>query len=642
MASPPKNPNRDNESKRQSERKKSGVNHAKKGNRDGNKMFTFKIVANSGDPGLSENEHFDILSRFLICELESGNRVPTNMQSGSLYYLVKRPEHLWINCEKVGSEPNYEQTRRKDYSGNITVGKAGYPSIKTIPMIDRPYTVGEIISAKKMPRMEIPETSAIFTSAFNSSWGGGDFASIYSSGKDKIIGLPDDRSKYTQEYWTHYGPASSVSVAPGRIYDPENPHRQIAQNNPGDVIKQLKPLYPASNSYRSPITSTEASAGVKRTFDFGLSASSFWFILHYYLVHYSLGICNPDNASTIESLKAGTQKYQGRSGLTDFEGRDYPPLINQKGGFLGQNILFSNVAFEDVNMDDKQRVETNECMPLIIASPNQFPTPKYRMSGAIIYNPTYAVIASAQGGAGFVFGGQKTIKVKVQILDNGVAFGGTSWTGAPNGTGGTSGINVQDQINKLDALFIGNSPSANINFQLDEIVTHSVGYGSTINQSDNSFKDVYPAIDPEHYFNIWMIPCMTGSCGSWATFPTSHGSSHDGIVVASHNLVGGGTQDNYSDGHMGLAHEAGHYFGLYHIWGDGDCSQDDGIDDTPNQDGPVDHCPDPAPDSCEPGVKVLTNNYMNYTNDACTNNFTQQQVYRMQATIETVRQSLSE
>ncbi|MBK8471650.1 MAG: hypothetical protein IPL33_05335 [Sphingobacteriales bacterium] len=31
-------------------------------------------------------------------------------------------------------------------------------------------------------------------------------------------------------------------------------------------------------------------------------------------------------------------------------------------------------------------------------------------------------------------------------------------------------------------------------------------------------------------------------------------------------------------------HEVGHYLGLRHIWGDGDCTQDDGIDDTPDAD----------------------------------------------------------
>ncbi|MEZ4981816.1 MAG: M43 family zinc metalloprotease [Saprospiraceae bacterium] len=34
-----------------------------------------------------------------------------------------------------------------------------------------------------------------------------------------------------------------------------------------------------------------------------------------------------------------------------------------------------------------------------------------------------------------------------------------------------------------------------------------------------------------------------------------------------------------------LSHEMGHYFGLRHVWGDGDCTEDDGIDDTPDMAG---------------------------------------------------------
>ena len=384
----------DKEKRDDSERGKSNKNYEKRGEKkDGNKMYQFKVIANAGDPGLTENEHFDILSRFLICEKESGNRVPTNHQYGKLYYLVKRPEALWIGAEAVGSHPNYAETRRKDYAGNVTVGKASYPSIKTIPNINRPYTVGEIITAKKIPRMEIPETSAFFSSAFPYSWGGADFQDIYSAGKDKIIGVPDDRCKFSTEYWTHYGPASSVTVAPGKIFDQAG--NLVKTNNIGTVVKQLKPLFPSANNYRSPVTKAQSLAGVSRMYDFPLSTHNYWMILHYYLVHYSLGICNPDNMTTIEALKNGTQKYQG-NGQVDFEGKPYPNLINRKGGFLGQNIILSNVQYEDVNMDDKQRVEVNECMPLIIASPNQFPTPKYRQAGAIVYQPSYSVVSAAQ------------------------------------------------------------------------------------------------------------------------------------------------------------------------------------------------------------------------------------------------------
>jgi hypothetical protein len=37
-------------------------------------------------------------------------------------------------------------------------------------------------------------------------------------------------------------------------------------------------------------------------------------------------------------------------------------------------------------------------MPLVIASPNNFPTPKERKIGSILYNPAYAKVVAAQEG----------------------------------------------------------------------------------------------------------------------------------------------------------------------------------------------------------------------------------------------------
>jgi hypothetical protein len=50
------------------------------------------------------------------------------------------------------------------------------------------------------------------------------------------------------------------------------------------------------------------------------------------------------------------------------------------------------VEYEDINVGNKQRLSSNECMPLIVATPNTFPTPKVRSVGTIQYNPTYATI----------------------------------------------------------------------------------------------------------------------------------------------------------------------------------------------------------------------------------------------------------
>ena len=422
------NMSKDDQKKSGNEKGKSRANYDKAGDDKHGKLYTFKVIANAGDPGMTEDEHYDILSRFVICEKESGNRVPTNHQAHSLFYLVKRPDHLWITSEATdSSESNYVSARRKDYMGNVNVGKASNPSIKTIPNINRPYAVGEIITAKKLPQILNPATSSFFSSMFSNDA----FKNVYPNGPQQITN-PQEAAKYTMEHWTHYGPPSNTQIAEGKVFNSEG--QEVASNRGAggyQNAKQLKPLYPADKVYQAALgAQTEAekvmavNAGInysdKKYYQQDVT-SAYFIILHYYLVHYALGICNPDSMTTIEALKNHRQKYQG-FGVNTTPGfctpagpqtqqecvsvagsfwtppvvQKNPDLINQKGGFIGRNVLLTNVAYEDINTDDKQRVTTDECMPLIIASPNQFPTPKYRQAGAIVYQPTYAKVASQQ------------------------------------------------------------------------------------------------------------------------------------------------------------------------------------------------------------------------------------------------------
>ena len=85
-----------------------------------------------------------------------------------------------------------------------------------------------------------------------------------------------------------------------------------------------------------------------------------------------------------------------------------------------------------------------------------------------------------------------------------------------------------------------------------------------------------------------------------------------------------------------LTHEIGHYLGLRHIWGDGGCTIDDFVDDTPvadNDNGDyTSPCTFPNPDDtqvCESGAPEMFQNYMDYTDDVCMNLFTQGQKTRM-------------
>ena len=75
-------------------------------------------------------------------------------------------------------------------------------------------------------------------------------------------------------------------------------------------------------------------------------------------------------------------------------------------------------------------------------------------------------------------------------------------------------------------------------------------------------------------------------------------------------------------------HEVGHWLNLRHIWGDGGCGATDFVDDTPDSDGPNYGC---AIGNVACGTEDMVQNYMDYSDDACMNLFTQGQSDRMNA-----------
>ena len=113
------------------------------------------VIANYGDPGLDENYFADILSRYVICVLDSPLRtLHYNTWSKDMIIIVKRPETLWIDYEGAFSE-DISVNRKIDYSGNISIGKASSYSYEGIARINYPYEIGEKIKVIKTEPQDI-------------------------------------------------------------------------------------------------------------------------------------------------------------------------------------------------------------------------------------------------------------------------------------------------------------------------------------------------------------------------------------------------------------------------------------------------------------------------------------------------------
>lgn len=135
------------------------------------------------------------------------------------------------------------------------------------------------------------------------------------------------------------------------------------------------------------------------------------------------------------------------------------------------------------------------------------------------------------------------------------------------------------------------------------------------------------AWDADNYLNIWICP-LKRQLG-YATFPGGE-PALDGMVLST-SIVGVTGTGDYNQGKTAV-HEAGHWLGLRHIWGDEYCG-DDGVDDTPQQANFTNGCPTGIRTSCGNDAKGgdMYMNYMDITTDPCTNLFTLGQKQRMKA-----------
>jgi hypothetical protein len=218
-------------------------------------------------------------------------------------------------------------------------------------------------------------------------------------------------------------------------------------------------------------------------------------------------------------------------------------------------------------------------------------------------------------------------------------------------TSGTSGFNTNPVGADLEIEFCmaAVDPDGNVLVEpgIDRINAPSIGLqnpGYTVGYIDNQVKPI-TIWDPERYVNVWITPInlFFFNVLGYAQFPSASGlaglnanegaAATDGVVVST-ETVGSVAFPNPSGGAVGggrtLTHELGHFFGLRHIWGDGGCNADDFCLDTPESNGSNSGC---QAGSVSCGSIDMVENYMDYSNDACMNIFTQDQKARVDAVL---------
>lgn len=220
-----------------------------------------------------------------------------------------------------------------------------------------------------------------------------------------------------------------------------------------------------------------------------------------------------------------------------------------------------------------------------------------------------------------------------------------------NGTENISDAQVQSQMDVLNADFrrtnsdadntwsqasdteiefclATSDPSGNATNGITRTSTNTSSFATNDNMKFNSSggKDAWPA---DQYLNMWVCD-ISGSILGYAQFPGGAAST-DGVVMDYQYFGTIGTATAPFDLGRTATHEVGHWLNLRHIWGDGSCSVDDFVTDTPTSDAANYGC---ASSHASCGSTDMVQNYMDYSDDACMNLYTEGQKNRMRALFE--------
>lgn len=205
-----------------------------------------------------------------------------------------------------------------------------------------------------------------------------------------------------------------------------------------------------------------------------------------------------------------------------------------------------------------------------------------------------------------------------------------------NGVGNITNAQIADQIDVLNAAFAGTGFSFFLS-STTRTANNTWHTGCYSSGTERKMKNAL-AVSVPTTLNIYTCAPSGGILG-YAYLPSAlpESDKRHGVVLLYSSLPGGSAAP-YNLGDTGT-HEVGHYLGLDHTFQGGCSSPGDSVSDTPPEASAAFGCP-VGRDTCAGGGVDPIFNFMDYTDDACMDEFTTGQASRMQAQVALYKPSL--